>query len=390
MSERPTILFLSVASSARSPMAEGLARAKFGDRFRIASAGSRPATVNRFAIEAMAEARLDISSQRSKLVDDVVRELGDIDLVVTLCAEEEVCPAVLRPVRRLHWPILDPATSEPLSDREMLMRFRMARRTINARLAGIEAALAIPATTAIMPAAADDRAEIEALLRAANLPPDGLDDAFPRGFAIARLDGELVGAAGVEQWDIRGLLRSVVVAGAHRGKHIGDALVADRIAWATAFVREVDTVPFASMSLLTTTAAPFFERLGFHRIDRAELPAPLAASTQLQIQQCSSAVAMHRVFFHSTEEHIAKQIAAELAAHGTLVPPWHKFPEIPRYSIGWRMGYGEDYLWTWRTWWERQDATACQAYVETWKPTAPAEWSDWFDDDDVDEDEVAE
>lgn len=182
-------------------MAEGLARAKFGDQFRIASAGSRPSTVNRFAIDAMAEANLDISSQRSELVDDVVRELGDIDLVVTLCAEE-VCPVLLRPVRRLHWPIPDPATAEPLSDRDMLVRFRMARRTINARLAGIEAALALPPRTMIMPASAGDRAEVETLLRAAKLPLDGLDDAFPRGFAIARLDGELVGAAGVEQWDV--------------------------------------------------------------------------------------------------------------------------------------------------------------------------------------------
>ncbi|NVB83902.1 MAG: GNAT family N-acetyltransferase [Kofleriaceae bacterium] len=378
MSERPTILFLCVANSARSQMAEGLARAKFGDRYRIVSAGSRPSTVNRFAIAAMEEAHLDISSHRSKLVDDVVRDIGDIDLVVTLCAEE-VCPVLLRPVRRLHWPIPDPATTERLSDREMLVRFRMARRTINARLEGIDAALAMPVGTTIMPATADDRAEVEALLRAAKLPLDGLDDAFPRGFAIARLDGAIVGAAGIEQWDVRGLLRSVVVADAHRGKHIGDALVADRIAWARSFVRSNDTQPFASIALLTTTAAPFFERLGFERIDRADLPAPLAASTQLQIQQCSSAVAMQLVFFQTASEHVKRTIAAELAEHGTFRPPWLKHPEIPRYSIGWRMGYGEDYLWAWWNWWRGLDDAAQSTYAETWRSTAPEDWADWFE-----------
>lgn len=359
-------------------MAEGLARAKFGDRYRIISAGSRPTTVNRFAIEAMAEASLDISSHRSKLVDDVVREVGDIDLVVTLCAEE-VCPVLLRPVRKLHWPIPDPATSEPLSDREMLGRFRSARRRINARLEGIDAALATPPRTMIMPATADDRAEVEALLRGAKLPLDGLDDAFPRGFAVARLDGELAGAAGLEQWSGRGLLRSVVVADAHRGKHLGEALVADRIAWARSLVRGVDTEPVASISLLTTTAAPFFERLGFERLDRAELPAPLAKSTQLQIQQCSSAVAMQLVFFQTASEHVKRTIAAELAEHGTFRPPWIKHPEIPRFSIGWRMGYGEDYLWAWWNWWRSLDDAAQSAYAETWRSTAPEDWADWFE-----------
>src|SRR5437868_2737398 len=146
-----TVLFLCVANSARSQLAEGLARARFGDRIRVLSAGSRPTRVNPLAIEAMREAELDISAQTSKSVDDIDPE--GVDLVVTLCAEE-VCPAFLRPVRRLHWPIPDPAGGD-------LTAFRVARRTINARLDGIEAALAMPIGTTIAPAAADDRGDLE-------------------------------------------------------------------------------------------------------------------------------------------------------------------------------------------------------------------------------------
>jgi protein-tyrosine-phosphatase/N-acetylglutamate synthase-like GNAT family acetyltransferase len=379
MSEQgvPGVLFLCVANSARSQLAEGLARARFGARLRIQSAGSRPTQVNPFAIEAMAEAKLDISSQRSKLVDTI--DPAGIDLVVTLCAEE-VCPVLLRPVRRLHWPIPDPASSVPLPANEMRGRFRVARRTIAARLDGVQAALALPPRTSIQPANADDRGELEALLRAANLPLDGLDDAFPRGFALARIDGALVGAAGVEQWGEHGLLRSVVVAEAERKQHIGDALVADRLAWAKSLVRDdvQGTEPIASVSLLTVDADRYFARLGFQRVERDELPAALAASSQLQLPRGSTAAAMSYRFYETTDEQLDASIGKEIAAHGTLVPPWCKYPEIPRGSIGWRMGAGEWYLWMWGRWFETLDDAARAAYLQRWEPEAPDEWKDWM------------
>ncbi|HTL32611.1 MAG TPA: GNAT family N-acetyltransferase [Kofleriaceae bacterium] len=380
--DAPGVLFLCVANSARSQLAEGLARAKFGDRVRVQSAGSRPTQVNRFAIETMAEAKLDISSHTSKLVDDI--DPDGIDLVVTLCAEE-VCPTFLRPVRRLHWPIPDPASKDPLPDAEMRARFRVARRTINARLDALEAALALPPRTQLMPATPDDRAELEALLRACELPLDGLDDAFPKGFVLARLDGELVGAAGLEQWAERGLLRSVAVAPAHRGKRIAHALVADRIAWAKSILTDyakngtVTSKAFASLSLLTTSAAGFFEKLGFKPVDRGSLPEPLRQSTQLSLPACSTAVAMTLTFFPTTEESLAKGIEAELAAHGTFVPPWVKYPNIPRYSIGWRMGSGEWYQWMFGTWWEQLDETARTEYRSHWTP--PPQWANYFSED---------
>ena len=103
------ILFLCVANSARSQMAEGLARQILGERTEVSSAGSEPSTVNPHAIEAMAEIGIDITGQYSKSVDTI--DLSGLDLVVTLCAEE-VCPVLPERVQRLHWPIADPATQD--------------------------------------------------------------------------------------------------------------------------------------------------------------------------------------------------------------------------------------------------------------------------------------
>jgi len=364
------VLFLCVANSARSQIAEGLARARFGDRLHIQSAGSAPTRVNPMAIEIMAEAKLDISAQTSKLVDTIDPE--GIDLVVTLCAEE-VCPVFLRPVRRLHWPIPDPAGDVP--EAELRTRFRVARRTIAARLEGLEAALATPPRTQIMPATPADRDELVALLRACDLPLEGLDDT---AFVIARLDGALVGAAGIEQHGPRGLLRSVAVAEPFRRSGLASALVADRMAWAASILTTETTQAFASVSLLTTTAEPFFAKRGFTRLDRAALPTELAASVQLALPQCGAAVAMHHLFFKTTDEQLADGVAKELAEHGTFVPPWVKYPDIPRRSIGWRMGSGEWYLWMWQLWWKSLDAAARAAYLARWTPEAPPAWSDWL------------
>ncbi len=103
------ILFLCVANSARSQMAEGLARQILGERAEVSSAGSEPAPVNPHAVEAMAEIGIDITGQHSKSVDTI--DLSGLDLVVTLCAEE-VCPILPEQVRRLHWPISDPAAQD--------------------------------------------------------------------------------------------------------------------------------------------------------------------------------------------------------------------------------------------------------------------------------------
>jgi len=126
------ILFMCVANSARSQMAEGLARSLFGDRILVMSAGSEPSQVNPYAIEVMGELGLDLTTHHSKSVETI--DPAQVDMVITLCAEE-VCPVFLGKAQRLHWPIPDPASKDPAIPREeMLRRFRAARDTIKAKL----------------------------------------------------------------------------------------------------------------------------------------------------------------------------------------------------------------------------------------------------------------
>jgi arsenate reductase len=113
-------------------MAEGLARQLYGARVAVQSAGSHPTRVNPYAIEVMGEIGIDLTTQVAKSVQAI--DPATVGIVITLCAEE-VCPVFLGNVRRLHWPIDDPATADPtLSHAEMLARFRTARDRIRTLL----------------------------------------------------------------------------------------------------------------------------------------------------------------------------------------------------------------------------------------------------------------
>lgn len=138
-----SILFLCVANSARSQMAEGLARNMLGPNVRVQSAGSKPSKVNPYAVEVMRELGIDLGSQQSKSVDTI--DPATVDTVITLCAEE-ICPVFLGPVRRLHWPIGDAASDDPSITRdELLARFRTARDQIRGRIEVLAALLDVPA-----------------------------------------------------------------------------------------------------------------------------------------------------------------------------------------------------------------------------------------------------
>lgn len=128
------ILFMCVANSARSQMAEALAKQIFGDAAIIRSAGSHPKTVNPFAVRALKEIDIDIADNRSKLVDDLSSDfVDDLDYVITLCAEE-VCPILSsQKARKLHWPFLDPAGGSG-TDSEQLERFRASRDEIRRKI----------------------------------------------------------------------------------------------------------------------------------------------------------------------------------------------------------------------------------------------------------------
>lgn len=138
-----SVLFLCVANSARSQMAEGLARALFGDAVRVQSAGSKPSRVNPHAVRAMGELGIDLATHHSKSVESI--DAQSVDLVITLCAEE-VCPVFLSKAPRIHWPLQDPdRKDEALTDDERLQHFRTARDQIRARLQVLAALRDVPA-----------------------------------------------------------------------------------------------------------------------------------------------------------------------------------------------------------------------------------------------------
>lgn len=126
------ILFLCVANSARSQLAEGIAKSIFAQRAHIESAGSEPSgQVQPWAIEVLKESGIDISKNWSKSIDDLPNDfLNNLDYVITLCAEE-VCPVFISKAKRLHWPIADPAKA---SEDAKQQSFRHARDEIKVRL----------------------------------------------------------------------------------------------------------------------------------------------------------------------------------------------------------------------------------------------------------------
>jgi arsenate reductase len=127
------LLFLCVANSARSQMAEGIARSLAPASVKISSAGSKPSRLNPFAVKALAEIGIDISKHYSKSVDDVPP--GEVDAVVTLCAEE-VCPVFLGRALRVHWGLPDPAGAGK-TDAEQLQAFRDVREELRRRLSRV-------------------------------------------------------------------------------------------------------------------------------------------------------------------------------------------------------------------------------------------------------------
>lgn len=124
------ILFLCVQNSARSQLAEGIARFLAPPEVTISSAGSSPAFVRPQAIQVLKEIGIDITAHRSKAIEEI--DAASVDAVVTLCAEE-VCPVFLGAAVRLHWSLPDPAKS-PGDDAARLDAFRATRDELFRRL----------------------------------------------------------------------------------------------------------------------------------------------------------------------------------------------------------------------------------------------------------------
>jgi arsenate reductase len=113
-------------------MAEALLSAMAGDRYDVFSAGTKPSVVNPLAIEAMLEMGIDISGQRSKHLDEYIKQ--PFDYVITVCDNAaETCPTFPGRAERIHWPFPDPALAQGTHN-ERLAAFRRTRDAITARL----------------------------------------------------------------------------------------------------------------------------------------------------------------------------------------------------------------------------------------------------------------
>ncbi len=117
------VLILCTGNSARSQMAEGLLRYMAGDRFEVASAGTRPVGLNSNAVAVMEEIGIDISGHHSKSIDEFLDQ--SFDYVITVCdSAREVCPVFPGNAMRIHHSFEDPAAA-PVD--EQLAAFRKVR-----------------------------------------------------------------------------------------------------------------------------------------------------------------------------------------------------------------------------------------------------------------------
>ena len=131
----------------------------------------------------------------------------------------------------------------------------------------------IVTTYTIRTARPDDIDPVESALRQSDLPLNGLRDQFGEGYAVAEVNGELIGVEGIEVYGNDGLLRSAAVVSAWRGRGVGDALTRDRIEWAR-------RRGLKSLYLLTMTAGEYWPRFGFQRANREVAPPAMRQSPE--------------------------------------------------------------------------------------------------------------
>lgn len=102
------VLFLCTHNSARSQMAEGLLRSMYGDKYEVFSAGTEVTKVNSFVAKSMAQIGIDLSSHRSKSIEEFKNQ--EIDTVVTVCDNaKEACPFFAGAKEVIHQSFSDPS-----------------------------------------------------------------------------------------------------------------------------------------------------------------------------------------------------------------------------------------------------------------------------------------
>lgn len=126
------VMFLCTGNSCRSQMAEGFARVLGKGLIDAHSAGLTPTDVHERAVAVMQEVGIDISDQESKEIDTDF--LLSMDVIITLCGNAEAsCPMTPPHIKRIHWPIDDPAAADGTED-EIMSAFRRARNEIRGKI----------------------------------------------------------------------------------------------------------------------------------------------------------------------------------------------------------------------------------------------------------------
>ena len=111
-----------------------------------------------------------------------------------------------------------------------------------------------------------DKQEVLDLLTGAELPVEDLTDETMQHFMVARgEDNSIIGVVGIEMFQEDGLLRSLAVQPAYRGKGLGIQLT-----------REIESFArgkgIKALYLLTMTAADFFSKIDYQVIQRDQAP----------------------------------------------------------------------------------------------------------------------
>ena len=123
------LLFLCTGNSCRSQMAEGVARIKLNEKFKIYSAGVEAHGLNLNAVSVMKEVGVDISNQKSKSISE--DELSNYNLIITLCGDaRDRCPVLIGDQRNIHWGLEDPANATG-TEKEIMDVYRKVRDQIS-------------------------------------------------------------------------------------------------------------------------------------------------------------------------------------------------------------------------------------------------------------------
>ncbi|MCX5709690.1 MAG: arsenate reductase ArsC [Candidatus Omnitrophica bacterium] len=135
--DKKKVLFVCVHNSARSQMAEALLKRLAGDKFEVESAGLEPGKLNPFAVEAMKDAGIDISGNKTKSVFDFYKQGKRYDYVITVCDESQAgkCPVFpgATATTRIHWSFDDPAGFQGTWE-EKLVKTRQVRDNIKQKI----------------------------------------------------------------------------------------------------------------------------------------------------------------------------------------------------------------------------------------------------------------